>query len=140
MGELVKCEAGITLCGAEFASPPKGDLREDSRIQIRLRGWLAVGDRMLPCLIENMSTQGFLLMSTTTFAAGTVMGLKCALHSERYLQCTIRIAHVTDCCMGAQIVDISAHNLSLCREVIAEYYLSSASRMLRAESDEPDPD
>ncbi len=126
MTEMVRCEAGIGLCGAVFTAPAPIDLRGDERICIIRRGWLSWEDKLLPCLIENMSTQGFLLMSNTTFPVDSVVGLRGEFYPDRFVECKIRIAHITDCCMGAQIVEMNAHSQSLCREFMCEYYSSTA--------------
>lgn len=136
MAELVKCEAGIGLCGAEFAVTPKSDLRDELRLPINRHGWLTSGDALLPCLIENMSTQGFFIMSNTTFPVGAVVGLRCELYPNRFLQCGIEIVHVTDSCMGAKIVEINANALNLCRLFIEEnYFLCMMTRPPRTNDD-----
>ena len=140
MAEIVKWEAGIALCGAEFAVPAKLELRDDLRIELGRRGWLSSGGTTIPCVIENISTQGFFIMSTTTYPVGAVVDLKCELFPQRFLQCRIEVVRIADSCMGARIVEINAYARNLCRQFIEERYLLAAWTKLRPVSDESESD
>ena len=140
MAEMVRCEAGVALCGAEFAEPPKRDLREEFRILLRRSGWLSSGDTWVPCIIENVSAQGFLIMSNTTFPAGTIVGLKCELFPKRFLRCGIQVVHITDTCMGAKIVEMNGYALYLFREFFEDYYAKVAAAKIPLISDDSDSD
>ena len=136
MVDAVRCEKGIVLCRSEFAAAQKADLRGEPRVPLTRRAWLSSARGWLPCLIENMSTQGFLIMSNDALAVGAVMELKCELYPERILQCSIEVTHVTDSCMGTKIVQISGYAANLCREFITEHY--SLSKPVKVSEDSSD--
>jgi hypothetical protein len=140
MAEIVKCEAGISLCGAEFAMPAKSELRDDLRIDLSRRGWLSSGNALIPCVIENMSTQGFFILSNTTFPVGAVIDLCCELFPQQFLQCRIEVVRIADSCMGAKIVEINACALNLSRQFIEERYLLGAWTKNRPVSGDTEPD
>jgi len=140
MAEMVRCEAGVALCGAEFAEPPKRDLREEFRIPLRRNGWLSSSDTWVPCIIENVSAQGFLIMSNTTFPAGAVVVLKCELFPQRFLQCRIQVVHITDTCMGVKIIEMNGYAFAIFREFFEEYYAKVAAAKVPLISDDADPD
>jgi len=139
MVEAVRCEKGIVLCGSEFTTAQKAQLRDESRVPITRRAWISSARGWLPCLIENMSTQGFLIMSNSALPLGAVMELKCELYAERILRCCLEVTHVTDSCMGTKIVKISGYSLNLCREFIGDHYLSRNSVRLIQDTSDNEP-
>ena len=140
MAEMVRCESGVALCGAEFAAPPKRDQRDDFRVPLGRSGWLSFGDTWVPCIIENMNTNGFLVMSNTTFPAGAVVVLRCELFPQRFLQCGIQVVHITDTCMGVKMVEMNAYAHNICREFFEEYYAAVAAAKIPLISDDADLD
>jgi hypothetical protein len=103
----------------------KPDLRAELRIPITHRGSLAVPGAWAPCLIENVSSIGFLIMCNGKFSVREVLELKCALYPERFLQCKVEIRHITDMCVGAKIVEINNDGLTLYRQFLDEHYILS---------------
>ena len=75
-----------------------------------------ISEGLATVLIENMSTQGFLIMSNGRACCRRGHGTECELYPERILQCSIEVTHVTDSCMGTKIVQISGYAANLCRE------------------------
>ena len=101
----------------------KPDLRAELRIPITHRGALAVPDAWVPCLIENVSSVGFLIMCSKKFTVGEVLELKCALYPERFLQCKVEVRHITDMCVGTKIVEINNDGIALYRQFLDEHYI-----------------
>ena len=98
------------------------NLRAEARIAKGRKGTLTLGGAPVPCLIQDFSTKGFLIMCSKPFAAGEVLELKSELYPGIVLTCKIEVRHVTDMCLGTRIVEISDPALRLCRQFIEEHY------------------
>ena len=100
----------------------KAEHRAEPRIAQGRRGTLTATGTPAPCLIQDFSTKGFLIMCTKPFAAGDVLDLKTELHPEKFLTCKIEVRHVTDTCLGTRIVEIQPPAMNLLRQFIEEHY------------------
>jgi hypothetical protein len=100
----------------------KSDLRAEPRIPHSRRATLTAAGATAPCLIQDFSTNGFLIMCTKPFTVGDVLELKAELYPERFLECKIEVRHITDMCLGTKVVEISDTALKLCRQFIEEHY------------------
>ena len=100
----------------------KGDLRTERRIAQARRGTLTFAEISVPCVIQDFSTTGFLIMCSKPFPAGTVLDLKSELYPNEVLTCKLEVRHVTDMCLGTKIVEISNPAARLCQRFIEEFY------------------
>ena len=100
----------------------KSEMRAELRVPISHRGALAVPGAWVPCLIQNISSIGILIMCTQKFSVGEVLELKCELYPGKFLQCKVEVRHITDMCIGTKIVEISSEQLALCRRFVDEHY------------------
>ena len=115
-------------------SPIKQDefeLRAFSRITVTRRGVLTAGDdasaltnldERFPCLIEDMSHGGFLLLCTQQFSVGQVLHFSCELLPEQVLECKIKVMHVDYSVIGAKIVDIDDRGIELCQLFLRDQF------------------
>lgn len=97
------------------------ELRAEVRFPITHRGSLGVPSAWYPCLIQDFSTKGFLIMCTVKVGVGDILELKSELYPERTLQCRVEVRHMNDDCLGTKIVEVSDAGLILCRQFIEEY-------------------
>jgi len=100
------------------------ELREEVRVPITHKGMLgAPWDSVAanPCLIQEFSSKGFLIMSTVKAQPGDTLELKSELYPARFLRCKVEVRHVNDDCLGAKIVEVSDAGLRLCRQFIDEH-------------------
>ena len=96
------------------------ELRGEVRVPITHRGMLGVPNAWHPCLIEDISTQGFLIVSSLKAQVEDTLELKSELYPERVLQCLIEVRHVKDDCLGTMIVEVSDEGMKLCKQFIDE--------------------
>lgn len=82
---------------------------------------LGVPSASYPCLIQEFSSKGFLIMSSVKAQLGDKLELKCELYPERFLQCKVEVRHINDDCLGTKIVEVSDAGLTLCRQFIDEH-------------------
>ncbi|HYC45228.1 MAG TPA: PilZ domain-containing protein [Burkholderiales bacterium] len=100
----------------------KTNLRIEPRVAQGRRGTLSASGTSTPCVIQDISTKGFLIMCTKPFAVGDVLELKSELYPGKFVTCSIEVRHVTDTCMGTRILDINPASLNVCRQFIEEHY------------------
>jgi hypothetical protein len=98
------------------------DMRSEPRIPVRHRGTLKSGDESFPCLIENMSQNGVLIMSSREFPVGEVLEFRCELFPGKVLECKVEVRHVSDQTLGLKIVEIDEKGVNLCQLFLEEQY------------------
>lgn len=84
---------------------------------------LGVPSASYPCLIQEFSSKGFLIMSNVKAQLGDKLELKCELYPERFLQCKVEVRHITDMCVGTKIVEINDDGFTLYRQFLDEHYI-----------------
>src|SRR5215217_6187745 len=100
----------------------KADLRSEPRIPKGRKGTLTASGTAAPCVIQDFSTHGFLIMCTKPFAVGEVLELKSELYPDKFLTCRIEVRHVSESCLGTRIVEITGSAANLCRQFLEEHY------------------
>ncbi len=100
----------------------KSEARIEPRLAHSRKGTLTKGGTSSACLVQDVSTKGFLIMATRPFVVGDVLELKSELLPGRALECKIEVRHITDDCLGTRIVEISDANARLCQQFIEEHY------------------
>ena len=98
------------------------ELRAEARMEVRQRGTLNAGEEWFPCLIQDMSSIGFLLMCSRELKVGQVLEFKCQLFPDKLLACKLEVIHVTDGNVGTKIIDIEPRGASLCQLFLQEQY------------------
>jgi hypothetical protein len=100
----------------------KLELRAEVRVPVTHRGTLIAPGTPFPCLIQDFSTKGFLIMCAIQVQVGDILELKCELYPGRVLQCQIEVRHINDDCLGTRIVEVSEAGLMLCRQFIDDHF------------------
>ena len=100
----------------------KSDTRTEPRLAHARKGTLTKEGQSSACLVQDVSTKGFLIMATKPYTVGDVLELKSELIKGQFLECKIEVRHITDDCLGTRIVEISDANARLCRQFIEEHY------------------
>ena len=100
----------------------KAEARAEPRLAHSRKGTLTLGGISSACLVQDVSTKGFLIMSSKPFKVGDVLDLRCELFPAQMLECKIEVRHITDDCLGTRIVEITEAAARLCRQFIEEHY------------------
>jgi hypothetical protein len=100
----------------------KAELRSEARLRQTRKGTVVVAGATSPCLIQDMSTKGFLLMSTQDFSIGEVLELSTELYPGQVLKCKVEVRRRDEDCYGTMIVEISEASARLCRQFVEEIY------------------
>lgn len=98
------------------------ELRAEARMEVRQRGTLSAGEEWFPCLIQDMSSIGFLLMCSRELKVGQVLEFKCQLFPDKLLTCKLEVIHATEGSVGTKIIDIEPRGANLCQLFLQEQY------------------
>jgi hypothetical protein len=108
------------------------ELRAEARIAVKEKGSvkgdaltaasLSAGDDWFPCVIQNMSDRGFLILCSKEVGVGQVLELRCQLFPEKTLQCKIEVRHVSPHGMGTKVVEIGERGTNLIKLYLEEQY------------------
>ena len=98
------------------------ELRAEARISVKERGSLSSGDAWFPCVVQDMSDSGFLILCSKDLSVGQVLDFRCELFPEKTLNCKIEIRHLSQSGMGTKIIEIDKRGSSLCELYLQEQY------------------
>ena len=103
------------------------DLRAEARIPVKEKGSLSAGslgteDAWFPCMVQEMSDNGLLILSGKDLSVGQVLDFKCELFPQKTLTCKVEIKHVSATGAGAKIIEIDNRGAALCQLYLQEQY------------------
>ncbi len=103
------------------------DLRAEARIPVKEKGSLSAGslgteDAWFPCMVQEMSDNGLLILSGKDLSVGQVLDFKCELFPQKTLNCKVEIKHVSATGAGAKIVEIDKRGASLVELYLQEQF------------------
>lgn len=82
------------------------ELRASLRVAVTQRAALDAGEQHFPCIVQDMSDDGLLIVSTRDLEVGQVFDFCCELYPQQTLECKIKVMHVTNGGVGAKIIEI----------------------------------
>ena len=103
------------------------ELRAEARIPVKERGSLSTGsastgDAWFPCVVQDMSDSGFLILCNKELSVGQVLEFRCEFFPEKTLNCRIQIRHINASGMGTKITEIDKRGTSLIQLYLQEQY------------------
>ena len=108
------------------------ELRAEARIAVKEKGSLkggastagslTVGDDWFPCMVQDMSDSGFLILCSKDLAVGQVLDFRCPLFPEKTLTCKIEVRHVSAKGVGTKVAEISDRGVNLIKLYLEEQY------------------
>jgi len=103
------------------------ELRAEVRIPVKEKGLLRpgsvnIGDDWFPCVVQDMSDSGFLILCSKELSVGQVLEFRCELFPEKTLKCKIEVRHVSPKGMGTKIREIDGRGTSLVQLYLQEQY------------------
>ena len=108
------------------------ELRAEARIPVREKGSLSAGslstgtldtgDAWFPCVVKDMSDNGFLILCSKELSVGQVLDFRCELFPEKTLNCKIEIRHISSSGMGTKITEIEKRGSGLIELYLQEQY------------------
>lgn len=122
---------GLLLCSpfsTESVAMRNRELRGEARISVRQRGTLKAEIDWFPCLIQDMSGSGFLVLCSREVVVGQVLDFRCELFPGKRLECKIEVRHVSDAGVGTRVVEIDQRGADLCQLYLQEQYSERLNR------------
>jgi hypothetical protein len=103
------------------------ELRAEARIAVREKGSLSagsvsIGDAWFPCVVQDMSDSGFLILCSKELSVGQVLEFRCELFPEKTLNCKIEVRHISPAGMGTKIKDIDGRGTRLVELYLQEQF------------------
>ena len=103
------------------------ELRAEARIPVREKGSLSegsvnTGGAWFPCVVQDMSDSGFLLLCTKELSVGQALEFRCELFPEKTLNCKIEVRHISPSGMGTKVTEIDPRGTSLIQLYLQEQY------------------
>ena len=103
------------------------ELRAEARIPVKEKGVLSAGslgteDAWFPCVVQDMSDNGFLILCSQEVTVGQILDFKCQLFPEKTLSCKIEVKHISAAGVGTKITEIDTRGTSLLQLYLQEQY------------------
>ena len=108
----------------------QAELRGELRISVTRRGSLTSGEERFPCVVQDMSDSGFLLMCPRALEVGQDLDFRCELFPGQVLECRIQVMHVSEAGVGTKITEIDKRGIRLCQLFLQEHYSHRQTRWL----------
>ena len=104
------------------------ELRAELRVVVTRRGALTVGGESFPCVVQDMSDNGLLLICARPLIVGQTLQFKCELFPEQVLECMIEVVHVGEDGVGTKIIEIDDSGGKLVQLFLQEHFTSTVKR------------
>ena len=103
------------------------ELRAEARISVREKGSLSAGslntgEAWFPCVVQDMSDSGFLILCSKELSVGQVLEFRCELYPEKTLNCKIEVRHISPSGMGTKVTEIDRRGTGLIQLYLQEQY------------------
>ena len=103
------------------------ELRAEARITVRERGSLkrgSLGDaaEWFPCMVQDMSDSGFLILCSKEVSVGQLLDFRCELFPGKTLICKIEVRHISPAGMGTKVAEIDGRGNGLIKLYLEEQY------------------
>lgn len=104
------------------------ELRAELRVAVTRRGALTAGGESFPCVVQDMSDSGFLLMCTRPLIIGQTLQFRCELFPDQILECMIEVVHIGESGVGTKIIEIDESGAKLVQLFLQEHFTHSVKR------------
>jgi len=105
------------------------ELRAELRIEVTRRGALTAGGAEgFPCVVQDMSDSGMLIMCTRPLIVGQTLQFKCDLFPDKTLECVIEVVHISEDGVGTKIIEIDEPGMKLIQLFLQEHFTDKVKR------------
>ena len=98
------------------------ELRHEPRDPITRKAHLNHDGAWVPCLLQDVSAQGFGIMCARSLSVGQIVELKCEPYPGKAFRCQIEIRYISDSFAGVLITEIDDAGRRLCAQLMADYH------------------
>ena len=104
------------------------ELRAELRAAVTRRGALTAGGDSYPCVVQDMSDSGLLIMCTRPLIVGQTLQFKCELFPDQVLECMIEVVHIGEAGVGTKIIEIDDPGAKLVQLFLQEHFTGTVKR------------
>ncbi|NIO38774.1 MAG: hypothetical protein GTO41_00370 [Burkholderiales bacterium] len=105
-----------------------GELRAELRAEVTKRGELNAGVENFPCVVQDMSDSGLLIMCTRPLNIGQTLHFKSELFRDKFLECMIEVVHIGENGIGTKIVELDEQGRKLIQLFLQEHFTDQVKR------------
>ncbi|HEX9672061.1 MAG TPA: PilZ domain-containing protein [Burkholderiales bacterium] len=102
------------------------ELRAEARISVKERAALKraviLEDAWFPCMVQDMSDSGFLILCGKELAVSQLLDFRCELFPAKTLNCRIEVRHIGPAGIGTKVAAIDDRGRSLLKLYLEEQY------------------
>ena len=104
------------------------ELRAELRAAVARKGALSAGEGSFPCVVQDMSDSGLLIMCARPLIVGQTLQFRCELFPDQALECLIEVVHVGENGVGAKIVEIDEAGSKQIQLILQEHFTGTVKR------------
>jgi hypothetical protein len=107
---------------------PETELRSESRVSVSKKGILKYQDQQFPCILQDMSDNGCMLMCTRTLSVGQILDFECEVYPSKVIRCKLEIMHASDEDVGTRILEIDSESIKIVQLFLQENFVGQLGR------------
>ena len=97
------------------------ELRRHARFPISRRGELIYKNTRFPCLLQDISASGFLIICARNPVVGQELGLRFELTPGHFHQCKVQVKHIDNGCLGSVITEVGEHEGKIFQQFVQQH-------------------
>jgi hypothetical protein len=106
----------------------KQELRSESRVSVSRKGTLSHGKEQFPCMLQDMSDNGCMLMCTRNLEIGQQLDFECEVYPGKIIRCKLEVMHASRGDVGARVIEIDEESIKLVQLFLQETFSGRLDR------------
>ncbi|HTD90970.1 MAG TPA: PilZ domain-containing protein [Burkholderiales bacterium] len=107
----------------------KDDLRRTQRLLLTPKGELFDGTTSVKALIQDISDEGLLLVSSKIYAPGQTLTLKFQVSTGNIIDCQVEVRHSSDMGTGVKLLAMNVQHRRAYEQYLQEYFSQHLGRL-----------
>ena len=106
----------------------QSELRSESRVSVSRKGTLSSESERFPCILQDMSDSGCMLMCTRKLEIGQILDFECEVYPGKLINCKLEVMHARDGDVGTRIMEMDEHSIKLVQLFLQENFAGQLGR------------
>ena len=111
------------------AASDKDNLRLTQRLLVTPKGEISDGTTIVKALIQDISDEGLLLVSSKIYTPGQTLGLKFQVSTGTIIDCKVEVRHSSDMGTGVKIISMSEQHRRAYVRYLQEFYSNQLGKL-----------
>ena len=104
------------------------ELRSESRVSVSKKGTLSNGTDQFPCILQDMSDSGCMLMCTRPIEVGQILDFECEVYPSKTIRCKLEVMHSFNGDIGSRILEMDEESVKLVQLFLQENFAGKLGR------------